>query len=234
MSHLKYIKNEDIVLNFKSGFAQTELLPGVYPGVRHYRCVLKAGHKITPETYGKSLQILCLTNGEGYITTPEKAFSINELSFFIADLDEKFTIVAAADLEVYNTTHLVLPYFRSISTACEYWQSCKTPRTRSWSIIAGKQLTRIMMGVVKSGEGGTIEKGHPAVAQWNVILDDSDLMLTVDGESIDQKSGDFSFVPAGLDHSLVGKPGKNLNYIWFEHYVQEIDYIVTNPHRKED
>ena len=248
MSNVKYVKNDDIVLNFENGFAQTEILAGVYPGVRHYRCVLKAGSKVTPKTYGKSHQVLCLTSGEGYITTPKNAFSINELSFFVAKLDEEFTIVAATDLtftkfvvdltdhdmEVYNNTHLVLPYFRTVSTAVEYWQSCKTPDTRSWSIINGKQLNRIMLGVVKSGDGGTIEKGHPPVAQWNVILDGSDLTLTVDGESVDQKSGDFSFVPAGLDHSLVGKPGKKLNYIWFEHYVQEIDYIVTNPRSIEE
>jgi hypothetical protein len=242
---IAHAKNKDIISNFKDGFAQTELLAGVYPGIRHYRCVLKEGCTVTPETYKKSLQVLCLTNGEGYITTPKKAFSINELSFFIANLDEEFTIHAVTDLvftkfvvdltdhdmDVYNNTHLVLPFFRPLSTANEYYQSCKTDNTRSWSIVVGKQLTRILFGVVKCEDGGTTEKGHPAVAQWNVILDDSDIVLTVDGESVNQESGDFSYVPAGLDHSLISKPGKKLNYIWFEHYVQEVDYIVTNPHR---
>lgn len=241
---IAYVKNEDIILIFKDGFAQTELLAGVYPGIRHYHCVLKEGCTVTLETYKQSLQLLCLTHGEGYIATPKKAFSVNELSFFIADLDEEFTIRAATDLvftkfvvnltdhdmDVYNDSHLVLPFFRPLSTADEYYQSCKTENTRSWSIVVGKQLTRILFGVVKCEDGGTIEKGHPAVAQWNIILDDSDIVLTVADESVDQKAGDFSYVPAGMDHSLVTKPGKKLSYIWFEHYVQEVDYIVTNPH----
>ena len=124
---------------------------------------------------------------------------------------------------------MTLPFFCPVSQGIEYYQSCKTPGTRSWAILVGGQLNRILFGVVKSENGGTIEKGHPPVAQWNVILGDSDLTLTIGDESIDQRGGDFSYVPAGPDHSLVSKPGKELDYIWFEFYVQEIDYIVKNP-----
>lgn len=237
------IRKEDIVLNFRNGFAETELLAGIHPGVRHYRCVLKAGHTITPETYSRSHQVLCLTNGEGYITTPQRAYDIKELSFFIANLDEEFSIHAATDITYtkfvvdltdhdmleYADCHVTLPFFRAVSDGIEYYQACKTPGTRSWAILVGGQLNRLLFGVVKSVDGGTIEKGHPPVAQWNVILDHSDLILTVGDESIEQKSGDFSYVPAGPDHSLVAKPGKETNYIWFELYVQEIDYIVKNP-----
>ncbi|MEN6567684.1 MAG: hypothetical protein ABFC57_15475 [Veillonellales bacterium] len=244
---IDYVKQNDIAFNFKNGYAETQVLAGVYPGVRVFRCVLKAGNTVTPETFSQKLQVLCITNGEGYISTFEKAFNINELCFFIANLDEAYTIHAAkdiiitkfvvdltaSDMEVFNKTHVVLPFFRKVSDCIEYWQDCKGADTRSWRVLPPKSLTRILFGVVKgSGEGeGTIEKGHPAVAQWSVILDDSELVYTVEDESIDLSSGDIGYVKAGLDHSLVAKTGKKVNYIWFEHYVQEKDYIVVNPHR---
>ncbi len=53
--------------------------------------------------------------------------------------------------------------------------------------------------------------------------------MTVDGESVSQQGGDCSYVKAGLDHSLQCMPGKTIHYIWFEHYVQEKDYLVSYP-----
>ena len=64
---------------------------------------------------------------------------------------------------------------------------------------------------------GTTEKGHPAVEQWNYCVGDSDFELTVDEETRPHRSGEWSYVPAGLDHSLVAKPGKEVYYVWFEH-----------------
>lgn len=246
---INYVKQSNISLNFKNGYAETEVLADVYPGVKTFRSVLKAGSQITPENRGQKLQVLCITNGEGYISTPKKAFNIDELCFFIANLNEEYTIHATKDIKitkfvvdltendmkVFNKTHAVLPFFKKISNCVEYWQDCKGPNTRSWIALNPKQLTRILFGVVKAaGEGeGTIEKGHPAVAQWSVILDNSELEYTVENESVDLSSGDIGYVTAGLDHSLVAKPGgKQANYIWFEHYVQEKDYIVTNPQRE--
>jgi quercetin dioxygenase-like cupin family protein len=246
---IAHVKQEDIALNFENGFAETEMLSGVYSGIRHYRCVLKAGHTVKPQTYSNAHQILCLTDGKGYICTPSAAHTISELSFFIANFEEEFTITAtsedlvytkfvvdltAHDFKEYEEGHVVLPFFRPISQGIEYTQSCKTPGTRSWSILVGGQLNRVLFGVVKScNGGGTIEKGHPPVAQWNVIMGNSDLTLTVENESVRQRGGDFSYVPAGLDHSLVAEEGKELYYIWFEHYVQEVDYIVKNPRRAD-
>ncbi len=69
---------------------------------------------------------------------------------------------------------------------------------------------------------------HPAVAQWNYSVGDSDFHLSVDHQpSIAQKSGDFSFVPAGPDHSLAADPGKEVFYVWYEHYTRERDFMVT-------
>ena len=248
---ISYVNKEDLVLNFENGFAQTEMLAGTYQGgVRAYRCKLLSGCMVTPQIYPKTLQVLCLTDGKGAIITPERAYAINEVSFYVADPASTFTIHAATDMvytmfvveqtihdiERYNAFHLAVPFFKPLSECTEYCQDCKTANTKSWSIVPTKRLCRILMGVSEGfgeKEGtveGCVEKGHPAVAQWNVPYGDTDLILTVDNESIEQKAGDFSYVPAGLDHSLVTKPGKNLHYIWFEHYVQEVDYLVSNPH----
>lgn len=242
------VKNEDIVLSFQNGFAQTQVMSDVYPQVKVFRCAVKAGTTIRSRAYSKAHQILALTGGNGYITTLQRVYNVDELSFFIANLDEEFTIHAVTDMvytkfvveltehdmEVFNTFHIVLPYFLSIGNAQEYWQSCKAENTRSWTVLATKRLNRCLMGVVRSENGGgTFEKGHPAVAQWNIILDGADMRLYVESESeAAQHPGDISYVEAGKDHHLYAEPGKRVHYIWFEHYVQEKDYIVTNPHRE--
>ncbi len=249
---IAHVNKEEIVLEFKNGFAQTEMLAGSYKGGVHaFRCALKAGHTVKPEICPRTLQILCLTDGKGAIITPDRAYAVNEVSFYVADPASVFSIHAATDmvytmfaveqtvhdLERYEAFHLAVPFFCPLSDCVEYCQSCKTANTRSWSVIPTKRLCRVLMGVAEANgqrEGtveGTSEVGHPAVAQWNVPYGDTEMTLTVDGESIDQKAGDFSYVPAGLDHSLLTRPGKNLHYVWFEHYVQEVDYLVSNPHR---
>lgn len=228
------VRKEDIKLEFVDGYAQTEMIPGTFPFVKSYRCALKAGSSVAPAVYPQAQQIICFTSGEGYVATPKKAFSIDELSFYVARLGEPFTVHAATDMEYttfivemharemaqYNHSRLVTPFFRKLSEADEYWQDCKTEGTRSWQILVGRHAYPCIMGVVKNPTGGgTIEKGHPSVAQWNIVLEGSVLDLTVENETIEQKAGDFSFVPAGPDHSLVAKPGNKLAYIWFEYMV---------------
>ena len=46
-------------------------------------------------------------------------------------------------------------------------------------------------------------------------------------------SGDWSFIPAGQDHSLVAEDGKEVYYIWFEHFAREKDFIVKPDPQKE-
>ena len=105
-------------------------------------------------------------------------------------------------------------------------QTCALPISTSWFVITGGQLGRIMIGVVRAVGEGTTEEGHPAVEQWNYCVGDSDFSLTVDGETVRTRAGDFSYVPAGLDHSLVAEPGKEVYYVWFEHFTKEKDFIV--------
>jgi len=242
------VRNEDIRLEFHDGFAETRVLEEVYPQVQVYRGVLKAGSKAKPTVYSKAHQVICFTEGTGYVTTPKKAYNIDELSFFIANLDEEFELYAATDLvytkfivdltdhdmEIYNDFHIVLPYFLPISAAQEYYQACKTPGTRSWSILTTKRLNRMLLGVVESDRpGGCFEKGHPSVAQWNVILPGGDMTLDIEGEVVEQKAGDVSYVEAGLDHNLASGEGGKTRYIWFEHFVQEVGYIQSFPQRKD-
>ncbi len=245
-----FVRKADSMPELKDGFGQKEMLAGTYEGgVRAYRCVLKAGCSVCPEMLRDTLQIFCLTDGIGSVTTPERAFSVNEVSFFVPDPDSSCAIHAAtdmmytmfvveqkpADIERYRAFHMKLPFFRGLSQCTEYVQDCHSANCRSYSVIPTKRLCRVLMGVCEaSAEGSTepegcMEKGHPAVAQWNVLFGETDLLLTVDGESVSQQGGDFSYVKAGLDHSLQCMPGKTIHYIWFEHYVQEKDYLVSYP-----
>ena len=244
------VKSEDIKLEMKDGFGQAELLAGTYDGGVHaFRCHLNAGCCVSPEILPDTLQIFCLTEGKGAIITPERAYSINEVSFYVADPYSTFTFHAATnmvytmfiveqkpgDLERFHAFHMKLPCFKGLSECVEYCQDCKSASSRSYSVIPTKRLCRVLMGVGEaSAEHSTVpegcfEKGHPAVAQWNVPFGNTDMLLTVNGESVDHKNGDFSYVPAGLDHSLQCKPGKQIHYIWFEHYVLEKDYLVSYP-----
>ena len=73
----------------------------------------------------------------------------------------------------------------------------------------------------------TSEKGHPAVHQWNYCVGNSDFSMSVgykaenSMETVNHKAGDWSFIPAGADHDLVSEPGKEVYYVWFEHYTNE-------------
>lgn len=228
---IQYIKKEEIQLNFENGFAMTEMLPGTYPGVTCYRCALKAGSSVTPPVFSRAHNMLFLTDGQGYITTPKHAYEVDEPCAFFANFDEQFTVTAVTDMEwttmkveitdkewpEFYRSHLALPYFRKFSTCNEYKQYCKTDM-RSWHIVVGHQMYPIICGYCKSKQGATIEKGHPSVAQWNILYGNSDIMLIVGDEAVNQKAGDFSYVPAGPDHSLVTQPGKEISYIWFEHF----------------
>lgn len=232
------IRRDEIALNFENGFAKTELLPGTFEGIRNYKCVLKAGSEVKPELFSDQVAVYCFTKGTGYLTDHKMAHNITELSFYVPDFDTAdFCIHAVEDMEflclvsdmsdgdwkTYESGHHVLPIFNPISQCREYTQDCKGPHTQSWSVLSSKNIGRIMLGVVRAVGEGTTEKGHPSVDQWNYCLEGADFNLTVDGETVSHKDGDWSFVPAGLDHSLVADPGKLVYYIWFEHFVKEFD-----------
>ena len=240
---IAYVKKEDIALSFENGFAQTELLPGTYQGgVRAYRCALQAGASVTVQTIPDSIQVLCLTGGKGAVFA-QQVYAVNEPAVFIADPHAVFSVHAATamtytlfvvhqapgDLARYDAFHLCLPFFRPLSQGVEYMQDCKTEHSRSWSLVPTKRLCRILMGccsadsTVSNVPEGTIEKGHPSVEQWTYCIGNADFTLTVGNDSANTKRGDWSYVPAGLDHSLTAEPGKEVFYVWYEHFTQE-DY----------
>ena len=223
-------------MDFINGYAQTEVLQGVYPLVRSYQCILKAGCTVAPEVFADKIQVFSFVEGTGYICGEEEAYNIREMSFYIPNFDkEAFTVHAAEDLKIalwvvdmldsdkvaYEDTHMVLPSFKRFSELEPYDQSCKGPNTKSWTVISDGNLARVLMGVVRAEGEGTKERGHAEVAQWNYALPGSDFTFTVEEESIHHLEHEFSYVEAGLDHSLVAEPGKTVFYIWFEHWVEE-------------
>ena len=236
-------QKEDLVSEYDdSGFAKKEALPGTYEGgIRNYKCFLKAGCQVEPEMYEDKLVLFFFGKGTGYITDQKGAYSIEELCFYVPEFNRTpYAVHATGDMEfmmcvvdmnqwdwkVYNASHVRLPFFRTVSKCIKYDQDCKGPHTTSWFVLTGQQLGRIMVGAVRAVGEGTAEKGHPAVEQWNYCVGDSDFELTVDGETRPHRSGEWSYVPAGLDHSLMAEPGKEVYYVWFEHFTKEKDCIV--------
>lgn len=231
---IRIIKSKDIPQEYENGFAQSEILPDTYPGMTNYKCFLKKGHTVSPKKYADKVVMYCFTRGNGYVTTPEWSRDITELSFFAPDFDNSdFSITAVEDMEFlclvsemeecewenWPKWHLRLPWFTRMSECKEYVQDCKGPNTRSWSVLDPKYLGGVLMGIVRAEGEGTIEKGHPSVAQWNYALPGADFHLTVNDETVEQADGDFSYVTPGDDHSLVSDAGKLTYYIWYERRV---------------
>ncbi len=244
-------REEDIEKSFnEQGFAQTELLPGTHDGsIRNYKCFLKAGCSVEPETYADKVVILMFGKGTGFVADAKGAHEITELSFYAPEFDrtpyriQAFTDMefvkavvemSPADWEDYAANHDRLPFFRTLSKCVKYDQDCKGPNTTSWHVLCSKKLGHVMIGVVRAIGEGTVEKGHPAVHQWNYCVGDSDFEMTVDGVTVPHRAGEWSFIPAGADHSLVAKPGKEVFYVWFEQFTRkDRDYVYKPMPKKE-
>lgn len=245
MEKVYVVKNEDIHVEYdKNGFYMTELLCGTYAGgIRNYKCFLKAGCQVSPQLYREETVILMFGKGRGYVKSAGALHKITEVAFYAPDFDREPYVVHAYedmefvlsvvemnrwDKELYEDCHIRLPYFTLISDAIIYDQDCKGPNTSSWWIFSPKQLGRIMLGVVRAVGEGTVEKGHDRVEQWNYCLGDSYFNMTVeDAPVVNHKAGEWSYIPAGFDHSLLAEPGKEIYYVWYEHYVREKDFCVS-------
>lgn len=242
-----YVLRDQIPLSTTAPFDECQLLQDVYPLVKTFRGKLQAGntHDFSPLD-GHCFCVYCFTEGIGKVETNGQSFIVNGLCFFVSEPSKPFILSATetieytrflvtmleSDLREWNETHCVLPCFKTISQCEPYWQSCKSVNTQSWYVLCRKLLPRTIMGVCRAqgpGREGTREDGHPNVAQWNVMLPGSDIELTVHGETIPHKYGDFSFVPAGEAHSLISLPGKLNYYIWFEHFVRELETVSWQP-----
>lgn len=243
-------RNEDIKPVFsQEGYACTELLPGSFDDtVRNYKCFLKAGSKIAPQLYADKVVLLFFGKGEGHVTDPKGGHSIRELCFYAPAFDKApYEVQAYTDMEFvmaviemsegdwedYAASRVRLPFFRTLSQCFKYDQDCKGPNTTSWFVLNAKQLGHIMVGVVRAVGEGTVEKGHPAVHQWNYCVGDSDFDMTVNGVTVPHRAGEWSFIPAGPDHSLVAKPGKEVFYVWFEKFTRKGRDFILKPMPKK-
>lgn len=240
----KYVCKANVEKQYnENGFSMIELpLDADFPqiqksGIHFYRCNLKAGCVAQPPLKSDDIVVLIFNGKRAFVTYGKETYHVTEPSFFIPDFDKTvYTVGAAEDAEFimgvfgmneydkkhYLQWHKTLPFFKPYSEAQEYDQEdCKKPGTRSWSILQGEMLGHVTIGVVHAIGSGTDEKGHPLVHQWNYILGNADFTLDVDGDTDEQAPGDFSFILAGKDHKLVGKPGKEVFYVWVEFYTLE-------------
>lgn len=205
--------------------------------IHFYRYNLKAGATVHPPLYNDSIVLLIFNGKRAFVTCGCESYHVTEPAFFIPDFDKTaYTVGAAEDVEFimgvfgmnaydkshYLKWHKTLPFFKLYSDGVEYDQvDCKKPGTRSWSILQGEQLGHVTIGVVRAVGSGTDEKGHSFVHQWNYILGNADFTLDVEGDTDEQRPGDFSFILAGKDHKLVAKPDKEVFYTWVEYSTLE-------------
>ncbi len=240
------VRNEEMPVAYDAhGVSSMELLPDTHDGsVRNYKFFVKAGSKVKPALHADKLVLLFFGKGNGYVADPGGAHAIRELSFYapafdrlpyevqaFTDMEFVMAVVdmSAGDWEDYAASHARLPFFRSLSECVKYDQDCKGPHTTSWHVLNAKQLGHIMVGVVRAVGEGTVEKGHPAVHQWNYCVGDSDFDLTVNGVTTRHRAGEWSFIPAGPDHSLVAQPGKEVFYVWFEQFTRKDRDFILKP-----
>ncbi|HWS30718.1 MAG TPA: hypothetical protein VN512_11505 [Clostridia bacterium] len=226
----------------ENGFSKVELpLDADFPDVKKsdihfYRCNLKAGRVVRPELDKDRIVLLIFNGKNSYVKYGEDTFRVTEPAFFIPDFDRQaYTVGAIEDTEFiigvfgmnewdrsnYKKWHKHLPFFTLYTDAVQYDQACKKPGTRSWTILQGMQLGHISIGVVHAIGAGTDEKGHIQLHQWNYCLGNSDFTLDVEGNTEEQRAGDFSFIYAGKDHKLLAKPDKEVFYCWVEYYTTE-------------
>lgn len=222
-----------------NGVDKIELLPGTNDEVKAYKYYLKAGAVVTPELY-KDYSVFYIFDGAGMgmLKDEEAIRRLDTVCFYAPNYDKApYTIQAVTDMtfvqvlahmdshdwEMTASCQLHLPFFRTEAQCDRYDQDCKTPGTISRTVLFGEfdRLGRLTCGICEGGNcGGTVEKGHPEVHQWNYVLPGADYQMTVgegsDAEHFNRKAGDWDFIPAGPDHTLYAGSGKVVHYVWVE------------------
>lgn len=225
------------------GVEVIELLPGTHDEVRAYKYYMKAGSTIRPELYKDHSVLYVFGNvrgGQGILQDAHRIYPLDTVCFYAPDYDrEAYTITAVTDFEFVQVvahmdshdwecaqdTQLTLPWFKTEAQCDRYDQDCKTPGTISRTVLYGEfdRFGRLTCGICEAWNGGgTIEKGHPEVHQWNYAIAGSDYWMKVgDGTTegtdyFDRVEGDWDFIPAGPDHTLYAEDGHHLHYVWVE------------------
>jgi len=223
----------------ESGIDVTELLPDTHDEVKAYKYFMKAGSVLAPELFANKYVLLLFDGkGDGILTDAEAEHRLNTVCFYAPNFNKvSYSIYAITDIAfvkvvanqdshdraVTGEYAVHLPFYRKESQCDRYDQDCKTPGTISRTVLYGEfdRLGRLTCGMCKGGNcGGTIEKGHGEVHQWNYALGNSDYQMKVgtgdEAVVYDRKAGDWDFIPAGLDHSLYAGTGKEVYYVWVE------------------
>ena len=240
-----YVSRDDIKLNFVNGAAETEILEGALPFIHSYRGVIQQGHSITVDPHERIQPTYIITEGTGMVVTKEKAYNIEELSFFFPSREESFTMIATSDIEYtkfdlilsdydlkcYDESHLVTPLFRKESDCLVYTQNVKKSNdTLQRSVVIGHQMVRVIVGSNHAGENsGFYEIGHNCVAQYNICHSKCDFTMDVDGHLFPERPGDVCYIKAGLPHGSIVGPGQRLDYVYFEVYVKPENFMVDYP-----
>ncbi len=225
-----------------NGIACEEMLPGSHEEVRAYRYHMKAGSCLKPDSDPEhTLLYIFSGEGEAVVKDEESIHRVKGLCFYIpaykncayqiqAMTDIDFIMVRSHmdsyDWEVMADTGLKLPWFRTEAQCPRYEQDdCKSPGMQSRTVIGGQFdcVGRLTAGICQGFDScGTDEDGHPSVHQWNYSLPGSDYSLFVGKKENDsmmrynRKSGDWDFIPGGLDHQLYAAGGKMVYYVWVE------------------
>jgi len=221
-----------------NGIARTPVLVGEYKPVNFVRTQLKPDSTFVPNLYkfGDKQQLFLFTAGKGYITTPRRAYIINEVGVFIPDFDkEEISIHASADSDVnleflhitaemsdydkkdMHDSHLTLPRFRKLSECWTYKEFNTAPNIKQLVLIEHRNLGRLSMGATL-GYGPTYvgEHIHNELEQWYHVLPGSKLTYIAEGEEHCLVGGDLAYTRHASHHGSKTEPGEKCDYIWFE------------------
>ncbi len=235
MEAVKIAREKDIEYVYdENGLARIPVLQGEYEGAAFERIGLKAGSVWKPEGYrfGDKMQFFIFSRGTGYITTPEKAYNIDEISIFIPRFDEEtFAVTAASNLYMLHIIaefadydrrymaerRITLPRFRKTSEAWTYWENFKNEGVVSRMFIEHRQLGRFSMGIV-TGKGPDLvgEHVHHELEQWYYFLPGAKVTYYAGGESLEAAEGDVTYTRRGIPHGSRAEEGEAFDYIWFE------------------
>ena len=91
------------------------------------------------------------------------------------------------------------------ANVCHMSRTARDPIQKPRMVLCPKWFGRVLMGTTRADGEGTVEKGHPAVHQWNYCVGNSDFTMSVgykdqnNMENVNHKAGDWSFIPAGAE-----------------------------------
>ena len=238
MQEIQIIKNAEIGYAFIDGFAETEILENTCPGIKIYKCILKAGRSYRPEVYGKNdkMQLLFFTGKSGIVKSGTKIYDIDDQAVFIPDFDKEQVEITAGDtdlsfIKIIGTMtevdhrqmaqcQYVLPRFVRLKESIEYTERFTQEsgsKVVSHSIIAGRHLGRYTMGWnIGAGPDFVGQHTHPTLEQWYFMIDGAAFTYVADGKKIPVKEGDVTFTPHGTSHGSECKSDGYINYVWFE------------------